>query len=70
MLTLRAREDLEAIAMKEYSAFPKAPDLLELHHQIVECHIQDTHGGGYPSAEMQSVYSTASVDWNLRQRDF
>ena len=34
MLTLRVRVDLEAMAMKGYSAFPKAPALLELHHQI------------------------------------
>ena len=32
--------------MKGYSAFPKAPALLEPHHQIVYCHIQDTHRGG------------------------
>ena len=31
----RARVDLGAMAMKEYSAFPKAPALLEPHHQIV-----------------------------------
>ena len=28
--------------MKGYSAFPKAPALLEPHHQIVLCHIRDT----------------------------
>ena len=32
--------------MKGYSAFSKAPALLEPHHQIVQCHIQDTHQGG------------------------
>ena len=42
MLPLRARVHLGARAMKEYSAFPKAPALVELHHQIVLCHIQDT----------------------------
>ena len=51
------------MAMKGYSAFPKAPALLERHHQIVYCHIQDTRwGGSYPSAEKQSVYSTAPAD--------
>ena len=30
-----ARVDLGAMAMKGYSAFPKAPALLEPHHQIV-----------------------------------
>ena len=38
----KVRLDLVAIAMKAYSAFPKAPALLEHHHQIVLCHIQDT----------------------------
>ena len=42
MLPLRARVDLGAMAMKRYSAFPKAPALLEPHYQIVLCHIQDT----------------------------
>ena len=35
VLPLWARVDLGAIAMKGYSTFPKAPALLELHHQIV-----------------------------------
>ena len=35
VLPLRARVDLGAMAMKGYSAFPKAPALLEPHHQIV-----------------------------------
>ena len=30
------------MAIKGYSAFPKAPTLLEPHHQIVRSHIQDT----------------------------
>ena len=46
MLPLRARVDLGAMATKGYSAFPKAPALLEPHHQIVHCHIQDTRWGG------------------------
>ena len=32
---LRARVDLGTMAMKGYSAFPKAPTLLELHNRIV-----------------------------------
>ena len=28
--------------MKEYSAYLKAPALLEPHHRIILCHIQDT----------------------------
>ena len=35
VLPLRTRVDLGAIAMKGYSAFPKAPVLLEPHHQSV-----------------------------------
>ena len=34
-LSLRARVDLGAMAIKRYSAFPNAPALLEPHHQIV-----------------------------------
>ena len=30
------------MAMKGYSAFPKAPTSLEPHHQIILCHKQDT----------------------------
>ena len=64
MLPLQARVDLGAMAIKGYSSFTKAPALLEPHHQIVWCHIQDTHWGrSYPSAEKQSVYSTAPADW-------
>ena len=35
-----------AMAMKEYSAFLKAPALLEPHHQIILCNIQDTRWRG------------------------
>ena len=45
VLPLQARVDLGVIALKGYSAFPKAPVLLEPHHQIVYCHIQDTRWG-------------------------
>ena len=45
MLPRRARMDLGAMAMKGYSVFPKAPALLEPHHQIAYCHIQDTRCG-------------------------
>ena len=41
-----ARVDLGAMAMKRCSVFPKALASLESHHQIVKCHIQDTHWGG------------------------
>ena len=35
MLPPRVRVDRREIAMKGYSAFPKAPALLKLHHHIV-----------------------------------
>ena len=41
MLPLQARGYLGATAIKKNSAFPKAPALLELHHQIVYFPIQD-----------------------------
>ena len=33
--SIQARVDLEAMALKGYSSFPKAPALLEPHHLIV-----------------------------------
>ena len=67
MPLLWVRLDMGVMSMKEYSAFPKAPALLEPHHQIVLGHIQDTcwRWGSYPSAEKQSVYSTAPADWAI-----
>ena len=59
---IKARVDLRVMAMKNYSAFPKAPTLLVPHYQIVLWHIQDTSGWFYPSEEMQSVYFTAPAD--------
>ena len=53
------------MTIKEYSTFPKAPALLEPHYKIVYCHIQDICWRGYPSAEKQSVYSTALADWEI-----
>ena len=52
------------MAMKKYSTFLKAPGL-QPHHEMVQCHIQDTRWGkgSYPSAVMQSAYSTAPADW-------
>ena len=53
------------MAMKWCPAFPKGLVLLEPHHQIVLCHIQDTRcgGGACLPTEKQSVYSAAPVDW-------
>ena len=40
--------------MNECSAFLKAPTLLEPHHQIVQCHIQDICWGGGPTPMQRS----------------
>ena len=45
VLPLQTRVDQGAMAIKGYSAFPKAPALLEPYNQIIECHIQDTCRG-------------------------
>ena len=50
VIPLRARVDLRAMAMKGYSAFPKAPALLEPRHQ---------------TAEEQSMYSTTPAYWAI-----
>ena len=66
VLPLRERVDLGAMAMKGCSVLPKGPTLLEPHYQTFWSHIQDTHwAGSYPSAEEQSVYSTAPADWAI-----
>ena len=53
------------MAMKESYAFPKTQASHEHHHQIVYCHIQDTHWGSYLSEEKKSMYSTAPTDWAI-----
>ena len=75
MLPLRARVDLGAMAMKGYSAFPKAPALLEPHHQIVYCHIQDTRWGvvlPLCREEVGVFYSPSRLGktllWNLKKK--
>ena len=63
VLPLLAREDLGAIVMKGYSAFPRAPVLKEPDHQIVLCHIQDTKwGGGLTPLQRCTMYNRASAD--------
>ena len=55
--------DLGAMAIKKLSAFLKAPVLLEPHHRIVLCRIQNIVGGVYSSEEKKSVCSTSPADW-------
>ena len=58
MLPRRARVDLGVMAIKGYSA-----GLLEPRHQIASVISRTLVGDGfYPSAEMQSVYSTPPAD--------
>ena len=63
MLPLQARVDTGAMATKGYSASSEAPALLESHHQIFLCHIQDTRWvereGGLTPSFRETVYSTA-----------
>ena len=40
-LPFRATVDLGVMEMKGYFAFPKPTALLEPHHQIVKCPVQD-----------------------------
>ena len=56
-----------ATAIKGYPTFPKAPALLEPHHQIVLCYIQETCWGSLSFLQMQSVYLIITAD--LANRD-
>ena len=46
------------MALKWHTAFPKAPALLEPHHQIALSYTLHTLEGSYPSGEKLSEYST------------
>ena len=83
MLLIRAKVDLRTIAMKWYSSFPKAPALLEPHHQIVQCNIWNNspfvwpergeHNYKYPSPRKllkQSLSLFLSLDVNSNFLDF
>ena len=62
--TTQAKVEMGAMVMKCHSTSSKAPRLLKNNHRMVLCHTEDTRWGkSYPSAEMQSVYSTAQADW-------
>ena len=63
MLPIRAGVYLEAMAIKGYSAFSKALELLEPQHQIVYCHIQDARWESLTLLpEMQGVCGIAPAD--------
>ena len=61
VLPLRGKVDLGVMAMKGYSAFPKAPVFVEPHHQIILCCIQDMHCG--ESADRQSEPTEPICAW-------
>ncbi len=65
MLSLWARVDLGALAMKGLSTFPKAPGLtIRLFSIIIRTLFREV---SYPSAEVQSVYYTAPTDWTIHR---
>ena len=63
MLPLQAKVDWGAMAMKGYSAFPKAPGLLEPHHQIV----YGTRSGG--GGVLPQCIDAVGVFYTLSQLD-
>ena len=51
--------DVGAMAMKRYTAFPKAPEAREPHRQVFSCHMQDIHWGVLlPSRGAVSVFNS------------
>ena len=64
MLPLWARVDLGAMTIKGYSTFPKAPDITGTSpSDCLVPNLGHSLGVSYPSAEVQSVYSTATANW-------
>ena len=64
MLPFRAR--MGAMAMKGYSAFPRAPALLKAHYQTVQCHTEDTRLG---SEEVRVFCSCAYLGQRKSDRE-
>ena len=58
MLPFRVTVELQAMELRGYYTFPKAPALLL--NIIFRKHVGA--GGSYPTAEMESVYSTVPAD--------
>ena len=63
MRPLQAWGELGAMAVKEYSAFTKAPALQEPHHQIIYSYTGHSFRECYSFAEMQLVYPAAPANW-------
>ena len=62
-LSHRFRVELGVMAVKEYSAFPKAPGQ-KPHHQMVQCHNHDIRCGVVLSLGKEAVYCTAPTNWS------
>ena len=70
MLPLWARVDLEAMAMKGYSAFPNLQHYWNLTIRLLRVISRILiWAGSYPTTEKQSVYSTAPANWASDERD-
>ena len=60
-----ARVDLGAMAMKGYSVSLSPQHYWDLTIRLFSVISRTLMGGSYPSAEVQSVYSTAPADWAI-----
>ena len=57
------------MAMRGHSAFPKAPDAIQCHIQATHCWVSHSLVEvSYPSAEMQSAYSTDPTNWTWESK--
>ena len=62
VLPVEVKVDLGAIAVKEYSTLPKASGWLRvIYRTLIRC-------GGYLSASMLLVFSTAPANWALLEK--
>ena len=64
-LSIRAGVDQGAMSMKECSAFPKKSPSVTSPLDCFVSYPGHPGRGLYPSAEIQSVYSTALADWTI-----
>ena len=68
MLPLQARVDLEAMAIKEYSAFPQNSSITEASpSDCLASYPGHSLGKSYSSTEKQLMYSTAPTNWDRRK---
>ena len=69
ILPFRTRVDLGAMAMKGGLRIPQRPSITGTLPSdcLVSYPGHSFRGGSYPSAEVQSVYSTAPADWAIHR---